>query len=362
MTFVLTTRYCLGIALAVLLIFVINTLLPILGTVWASTGSIPSYEITTRGNLNEPHGVQGKGYGNYSLSDINQLKNSCPSEIAIIVHGWNLTEDKAKERFDRIKMSLEHNKYNISIIGFSWDSDAEWSIAKSVAKDNGPKLAQFIVDYKVKCKSEDKDTKVRLIGHSLGARVILSTLDSLNKDRIWNSANNNFNITSVNLMGAAVDDEEVSKDSIDHFNPPESMQPNGVKFAYGKAIEEEVDRFYNLFDPQDNILQFIYPYFEDNPLYPFGVGGDRALGENGKQQFGIVPPSNYDDTNVLTEIKPIDDADGDKIRDEGICILGFCSADTGDNHLGYFGFRNLDGTFKDDGAINVVVSEWKNNN
>jgi alpha/beta hydrolase family protein DUF900 len=357
MTFVPTPGCCLGIALAVLLIFIMN---PLLDTAWALTGFIPSYEITTRGNLDEPHGVQGIGYGNYSLSDINQLKNTCPPEIAIIVHGWNLTEDKAKERFDRIKMSLEHNKYNVPIIGFSWDSDAEWSVAKSVAKDNGPKLAQFIVDYKVKCKSEHKDTKVRLIGHSLGARIILSTLDSLNKDRTWNSVNNDFNITSVNLMGATVDDEEVSKRSIDHFNPPESMQPKGIKFAYGQAIEEQVDRFYNLFDPQDNILQFIYPYFEDNPLYPFGVGGDRALGENGKQQFGIASPSNYNDTNVLTEIKSIDDADGDKIRDDDICILGFCSADVGDNHLGYFGFRNTDGTFNDDGAINVVVSEWKN--
>jgi hypothetical protein len=160
-------------------------------------------------------------------------------------------------------------------------------------------------------------------------------------------------------MGAAVDDEEVSTESIDHFNPSSSMQPNGVKFAYGQAIEQEVLRFYNLFDPEDNMLQFIYPYFEDNLFFPTGIDGDRALGENGKQKFGIVPPSNYNDTNVLNEIISDDDVDGDSITDDGICILNICSADVGDNHGGYIGFRNPDGSFTDDGAMNVVIAEWK---
>lgn len=166
-------------------------------------------------------------------------------------------------------------------------------------------------------------------------------------------------LSSVHLMGAAVDDEEVSTESIDHFNPSSSMQPNGVKFAYGQAIEQEVLRFYNLFDPEDNVLQFIYPYFEDNPFFPTGIGGDRALGEIGKQKFGIVPPSNYNDTNVLNEIISDDDVDGDSITDDGICILIICSADTGDNHGGYIGFRNPDGSFMDDGAMNVVIAQWK---
>jgi hypothetical protein len=71
-----------------------------------------------------------------------------------------------------------------------------------------------------------------------------------------------------------------------------------------------------------------------------------------------VPPLNYNDINVLIEIKPIDDADGDKKTDNGICYLCFCSANIGDDHAGYLGFRNPDGSFNDDGAINVVVSDW----
>ena len=53
-------------------------------------------------------------------------------------------EDKPKERFDRTKMSVDYNKYNVSLIGFRWDSSAEWPITKSIAKENGLKLAPFM--------------------------------------------------------------------------------------------------------------------------------------------------------------------------------------------------------------------------
>jgi esterase/lipase superfamily enzyme len=61
--------------------------------------------------------------------------------------------------------------YTFPVIGFSWDSDTEisqdgWNYAKKIAKENGPKLAQFILDLKNNCPQ----TKIRLIAHSLGAR------------------------------------------------------------------------------------------------------------------------------------------------------------------------------------------------
>jgi hypothetical protein len=38
------------------------------------------------------------------------------------VHGWALNETQAKERFDRVKLSLENknNSYIIPIVGYSW--------------------------------------------------------------------------------------------------------------------------------------------------------------------------------------------------------------------------------------------------
>jgi hypothetical protein len=65
---------------------------------------------------------------------------------------------------------------------------------------------------------------------------------------MWNNSTNDFKIASVHLMGAAVDNEEVSMNSIDDFNYPGWEEgplgcfPNhyypgdGVKFPYGNAI------------------------------------------------------------------------------------------------------------------------------
>ena len=41
---------------------------------------------------------------------------------------------------------------------------------------------------------------IRLLAHSLGARVVLSNLESLHENKTWN--NNNFTIKSVDLLGA----------------------------------------------------------------------------------------------------------------------------------------------------------------
>ena len=72
------------------------------------------------------------------------------------------------------------------------------------SRENGPKLANLITAVKNTCPNSD----IRLLAHSLGARVVLSSLDSLHKNQIWNK--NNFTIKSVDLLGATVDDEEVS--------------------------------------------------------------------------------------------------------------------------------------------------------
>jgi hypothetical protein len=340
--------------------------------------------IATRGDLEDPlHGFNDK----YQFEDINQLKSECPVEIAIFVHGWHNNEFKAKERLDRIKMSLENNSYTIPLIGFIWESDLDWEPAKSNAKENGPKLGNFIIDYVDTCKQQHKkDTNIRLISHSLGARVLLSTLDYLNTNSTWN--NNDYKITSVHLMGAAVDNEEVSKNSLDIDGD------TTIKQAYGNAIEEEVVNFYNLYNPEDNVLQRqpfqqqgyiyeIYPFFED----------DEALGQSGidttitTQDQVSTPP--YYETNIQNNISAIRDANAMEDKHSLLCFDGFgrlttcernlpgsydtglcggfignyvCEVDIGDNHGGYIGFRDSNNInqLKDNGAINVVVKNWRN--
>jgi pimeloyl-ACP methyl ester carboxylesterase len=341
-------------------------------TTTTATGSPPL--VSTRGNFNLGTGelLQGHNSTDYMAMNVPGLQSSqCPKEMVVLVHGiWvggriyiygvNAVEDSS-EIFDRARMSLAHNHYTNPLVGFSWDSNTKisidgsgWNIGKLIAKHNGPKLAQFILDYMNTCKQRNQDTKIRLIGHSMGARVILSTLESLDSNQQWNR--NNFKIASIHLLGAAVDDEEVSKNIlyIDNNqtilnNMSEWYDVYGIKSAYGKVIEDEVSRFYNLFDPKDMGLTLIYVKDEH----------DNALGLKGAQT-GISLPSNYNQTDVQSEIPPLCDADGDGRPDYPFkpgSELGI-----GDNHPGYMGFRDPTNhnILLDDGAMNVVVSNWNN--
>jgi hypothetical protein len=348
--------------------------------------SLPVYMITTRGDLNFPVDESDNGYNNqYQFGDINQLKSECPAEIAIFVHGWGLDKVKAKERLDRVKMSLENNSYSIPLIGLSWESNKIWKKAQIMAEENGPKLANFIIDYIDTCKNQhNKDSHIRLMSHSMGARVILSTLDNLHTNPTWND--NDYKITSVHLMGAAVDNEEVSK------NPIDIDGDFTLKHAYGKAIQEEVIRFYNLYNPEDNVLQPM-PFEEDDYIYEFYPSpffeNDLALGQSGRdttiatQDQVSTPP--YYDVKVQNQIPAISNADGmDDVHflfcdfstvicentSEGNYDLGLCGGFTsdhvckvgiGDNHLGYIGFRDSINTthLKNDGAIDIVVKNWR---
>jgi pimeloyl-ACP methyl ester carboxylesterase len=339
----------------------------------SSAGTIiPLYEITTRDVIfiaQGVKGVDGSGYGNYELGNIKDLYENCYNETAIFVHGWDANESEAKERFDRVKMSLEENNYTYPLIGLSWHSDTEWLAAQFIASWNGPMLADFITSLMHKCKvnQPEKDIKIRLIGHSLGARVILSTLDSLNKNPTWNNCN--FKIASVHLMGAAVDDEEVSMNPRDILDDRTNW--GSPKSDYGEAIQEEVVHFYNLYSPEDNVLE---PHENGNPslqIYPT-FEGDLALGQNGNQTSltMITLPANYNDTNVLSQIpenSDIDmtDADGDRICDFGLYNLSTLKClddvDVGDNHAGYIGFRDPTNRslLVDDGAMDQVVDDWR---
>jgi hypothetical protein len=371
MIFISTNYYLLILTFTLVIILLIVPVIPSgISQITTSQKTIPVYEITTRGNLDKPAvDVPGFGYQNkYPLNNTEELYRNCPSEVAIIVHGWWINEDKAKERFDRVKMSLENNSYSIPIIGFSWGSDTEWSAAKAIAKWNGPKLADFIFNLANICKQQQQqeknnETKIRLIGHSLGSRVILSSLDSLHKNSTWN--NNNFTITSVHLMGAAVDNEEISKNPKDILNDRTNW--NTLKSDYGEDIQSEVITFYNLFNPKDNA-------FEPNSINPFSpfqvypsFEGDLALGQNGSQTFpNITLPSNYVQKDVQNEIPFNKDADKDELCDVGffdvynpetfVCTI----TEVGDNHGGYFGFRADTTRLQDDGAMNVVVEQWRN--
>ena len=117
-------------------------------------------------------------------------------------------------------------------------------------------------------------------------------------------------------MGAAVDDDEVSKNSAD------VSSSDGIKSAYGKVIEKQVTRFYNLFDSEDDALEpgviGFYPYpspcpflyysciniIEEQPVYyPYFEQG-LVLGKMACQHMYFVNniPRNYVDIPVKLQI------------------------------------------------------------
>jgi hypothetical protein len=360
----------------------------------SSTNSLawaePIHIISTRNHFD--------GFGNlisnkpsYEPFPFNFESIGCTQEAVIYVHGVWTAKDKddevakkmfenAPEIFDRARLSLNSVGYVSPVIGFSWDSDTEispngWDYAKIIAKKNGPKLAQFILDLQDNCPQ----TKIRVIAHSLGARVVLTSLDSLNNNQIWN--NNNFKIASVHLVGAAVDDDEVSKNTAD------VISFDGIKSAYGKAIENTVLKFYNFVNSEDDALEpgyisyywlgwvpiptyFNYNYVENQPVYYPYFEQDLALGQNGLQpSISVIDtPGNYIEIPIKSQIPNINDADIDTQCDLEYRSFWFpfdlvCTINQiGDNHLGYVGFRdpaNYD-SLKNNGAIDIIVHTLQN--
>lgn len=309
-----------------------------------------------------------------SPNDMMVNTHQCLGEWAIYIHGVWTDRNAAIEQAERIDLALPSDK-KIPLFVFLWEGNTSlspfgWDRAKSNADEAGHELADVIAESKSACPSD----KVRLIAWSLGSRVVLSALDSLeNNNSRWKQER--FNITSVHLMGAAVDDEKISKNpfDIDH-----GLFDDGK--VYGTAIERNVVKFYNLYNPEDDLLERVDQIEEqtdDQPgFYPrFEI--DDALGGLGIQQASIDErdiPSNYEELNVQNEILAVNDADADAINERPgfecdviSYIFPFnCTISAsilGDNHLGYMGFRdpNDNSTLLSnggDGAIDIVVRGW----
>lgn len=261
------------------------------------------------------------GFGGYVLEN---------NELALYIHGVWAGQTSAIEQTNRVKLSLKANRYNIPVMGFSWDSNTAinpsgWEIAKSIANQNGPKLAKFISDF----KGAYPDCNIRVIAHSLGAKVVESALISLFSKKQRSNNSSAHDITSVHLIGAAISDDAVSKN-----------QPCGI------AIENTVNRFYNLYNPEDNALKGAYVLTEKrNPLGLLGL------------KKGVPYAINYEERNVKFEIPPFTKASGiyQTFCDKGV-------NDWGDNHCGYIGFREtypFNKVLKDDGAVNIIVGDWR---
>ena len=235
----------------------------------------PVARISTRGyyNLLDGKTIKNNSYYLYPKKDFNKLTNS--KELTIMIHGLRNDNAGAIAKAVLAKNKLKKLRYSYPVIGYSYDSNttgahlmkyAKRSLmaGQIIAKKNGRNLGKFIEDFKV----NSPDTKIRLIGHSLGSQVILSTLEYLSKKK------NNFGIVEgVYFFGASITDDV----------------PSSKK--YGKILQNIVNKkIVNHYAPSDEVLGWAdKEKFVSGPLGLNGATGKTVS----KYRQKLVKPKNH---------------------------------------------------------------------
>jgi pimeloyl-ACP methyl ester carboxylesterase len=176
-----------------------------------------------------------------------------PEELIVFVHGWLQDESDVEKRFPVQREQLRLAGADAPVVNYSWDSDstqAGWWIASEIARRNGRKLATFLTDY----ARRSPETTIRLIGFSIGGRLVPSAIESLHE------RNTVTDVDSVSLMGAAVPAPKVALDG-----------------EYGPGLDEDVTSIDNFWRSDDSVLNRGYGTAElTTPLGSNGLGDRKA--------------------------------------------------------------------------------------
>jgi len=170
-----------------------------------NTNNIP--RISTRGYYDLSTGIKLKKNSYFLFPKKSFEKLNGKKELVIVIHGLRNDNKGAIQKIVIAKRRLKQLGYIHPVIGFSYDSNTKGAhlkksalrallVGQKIAKQNGYNLSQFIIDF----KKNNPNTKIRLIGHSLGTDVILSTIKKL----ATSSKNNNI-IESVYFFGSSLE-------------------------------------------------------------------------------------------------------------------------------------------------------------
>ena len=235
----------------------------------------PIPRISTRGyyDLSSGNTIKTNSYYLYPKNDFKKLINS--KELTIMIHGLRNDSAGAVAKVLLAKNRLRKLGYSHPVVGFSYDSNTTGahlikhakhalSVGQTIAKKNGRNLGLFIEDF----KKLNTNIKIRLMGHSLGSQVILSTLEYLSKKK-----ENAEIIESVYFFGASITEDV----------------PSSKK--YGKILQGIVNKkIVNHYAPSDEVLSWA-----DSEKYvkgPLGLNG--ATGKSvSKYRQKLVKPKNH---------------------------------------------------------------------
>lgn len=215
--------------------------------------------ISTRGyyDLSSGKTLKTTSYFLYPKKLFDKLSGA--QEITIMIHGLRNDKKAAVNKFAIAKRRLKQLRYKHPVVGFSYDSNTKGAhlkkhelkslrVGEMIARKNGKNLAQFIMDF----KKQNSQTKIRLIGHSLGTTVIISTAQNLAR-----KSKNKSIIESVHLFGASIQSNSI--------NPKK----------YGKILQNVVhSKIVNYYSPWDEVLKYADDKYQIiNPLGLFGAKG-----------------------------------------------------------------------------------------
>ena len=242
-------------------------------------------KMSTRGfyDLKTGKTLKNISYDTYPKTSFEKISQK--SEIVIMIHGLRNNKSGALAKYVIAEKRLKTLNYKHDVVGYSYDSNtagvqykstalSALKVGVSIAKKNGKNLSKFIKDL----KSKNSSIKIRLMGHSLGAQVILSTIESLAK----NSENNGI-IESVHLFGASI--------------PANSLSPkiHGNKFQ--KIVNKKIMNYYS---PYDDVLKAAH----DEKWVDSPIGYRGALGTTCKKYHQTqVRPQNHRFASYAKTIK-----------------------------------------------------------
>ena len=242
-------------------------------------------KISTRGFYDLKTGKTLNNSSYYAYPKTSFEKISKKSEIVIMIHGLRNNKSGALAKYIIAEKRLKSLNYRYDVVGYSYDSNTAGVQYKStalsalkvgviIAKKNGKNLSKFIKDI----KSKNPLIKIRLMGHSLGTQVILSTIQFLAKN-----PQNNGIIESVHLFGASI--------------PANSLSPKIHGNEFQKIITKKIVNYYS---PYDDVLKAAHE--EKWVESPIGFRG--AIGITCKKyQQKQVRPNNHRFASYAKTIK-----------------------------------------------------------
>ena len=230
--------------------------------------------ISTRGfyNLDSGITIKNQSYNLYPKRSFDALIGA--KEITIMIHGLRNNAPGALTKFVIAKKRLVHLGYKNPVVGYSYDSNTTGAqyisyalhalhTALIIAGKNGRNLAKFVTDFKQK----SPETKIRLMGHSLGAHVILSMINNLARN-----AKNKGIVEAVYFFGGSI--------------PSDALNPRNGSNAQ-RIVATKIKNYYS---PDDEVLRLADNWNWVNT--PIGYRGARGKTISKYSQI-MVKPKNH---------------------------------------------------------------------